>query len=106
MSNFEKELEETCSVMRVVISAMLDYPETLSVSPLSSHSGVVLRVACAPSDLGKLVGKQGRTARALRTILMAISKHNSFHLDLVQSSANPNRDDAASDVGRSVACLA
>lgn len=80
------DIETTCVVMLTVLSAMLDYPEVLSIVPLQSTSGVVLRVRCDPSDVCKLIGKQGRTARALRTVLMALSKRNSYHLEIAQPS--------------------
>lgn len=83
-AHLAENIEYTCVVMMTVLSAMLDYPESLSVVPVLSPSAVVLRVSCSQSELCKLIGKQGRTARALRTILMAVSKQHTFHLDIVQ----------------------
>ena len=80
-----QEVQQICVVMKTVLSAMLDRPETLKVVPHHSETGVVLSVQCDPSDISKLIGKQGRTARALRTVLMAVSKHNCFHLDIAES---------------------
>ena len=78
------DIETTCVVMLTVLSAMLDHPEFLSVVPLRSGSGVVLRVTCDASDVCKLIGKQGRTARALRTVLMALSRRNIYRLEITQ----------------------
>ena len=104
-AHLAEHVEHTCIVMMTVISAMLDYPESLSVVPILSSSAVVLRVSCSRSELSKLIGKQGRTARALRTILMAVSKQHTFHLDIVQQPPATQGDRAhisATDVGPSV----
>ena len=59
-----KELVETIAV------ALVDYPDDVAVTEVKGETTVVeLRVA--PSDLGKVIGKQGRTARAIRTLLRA-----------------------------------
>jgi predicted RNA-binding protein YlqC (UPF0109 family) len=56
------------------------------VEAFKDGDGTVLRLRVAPSDIGKVIGKQGRTARSMRTILGAASmklKHR-FALDIVE----------------------
>jgi predicted RNA-binding protein YlqC (UPF0109 family) len=51
---------------------MVDKPEDVSVEVVPMPGGVVLRYLVAPSDVGKLIGAQGRNARSLRVIVAAI----------------------------------
>ena len=53
--------------------ALVDNPEEVSVSEVEGEMTSVLELKVAKSDLGKVIGKQGRTARAMRTILSAAS---------------------------------
>jgi hypothetical protein len=60
-----KELIET------IAKALVDFPEQVEVNLVEGHQTTVLELRVAPADLGKVIGKQGRTARAVRTILGA-----------------------------------
>ncbi|HTD96897.1 MAG TPA: KH domain-containing protein [Edaphobacter sp.] len=71
--------------------ALVDNPEKVSVEALPDGEGTVLRLRVAQSDVGKVIGKQGRTARSMRTILSAASmkmKHR-FSLDILEESETP-----------------
>jgi predicted RNA-binding protein YlqC (UPF0109 family) len=72
--------------------ALVDIPDSVSVEAFKDGDGTVLRLRVAPSDIGKVIGKQGRTARSMRTILGAASmklKHR-FALDIVEESGQGN----------------
>ena len=56
-----------------IAQALVDYPEQVSVSEVDGNQTSVLELKVAKEDLGKVIGKQGRTARAMRTILSAAS---------------------------------
>ena len=56
-----------------IAQALVDHPEQVSVSEVEGNQTSVLELKVAKEDLGKVIGKQGRTARALRTILSAAS---------------------------------
>jgi uncharacterized protein len=56
-----------------IARALVDYPEQVSVSEVEGSQTSVLSLKVAKEDLGKVIGKQGRTARAMRTILSAAS---------------------------------
>jgi uncharacterized protein len=53
--------------------ALVDNPEQVKVSEIEGEQTSVLELRVAKEDLGKVIGKQGRTARAMRTILSAAS---------------------------------
>jgi predicted RNA-binding protein YlqC (UPF0109 family) len=74
-----------------IARALVDSPDQVSVETLRDGEGTVLRLRVASSDIGKVIGKQGRTARSLRTILAAASmkmKHR-FTLDILEEQ-NPS----------------
>jgi predicted RNA-binding protein YlqC (UPF0109 family) len=54
-----------------IAKALVDTPEEVSVRQLDGQQVTVLELKVAPGDLGKVIGKQGRTARAIRTLLGA-----------------------------------
>jgi predicted RNA-binding protein YlqC (UPF0109 family) len=56
-----------------IAQALVDHPEEVSVTEVEGNQTSVLELKVAKEDLGKVIGKQGRTARAMRTILSAAS---------------------------------
>ena len=58
-------------VVETVAKALVDHPEEVTVTQIDEDATVVLELRVAPQDLGKVIGKQGRTARAIRTLLRA-----------------------------------
>jgi uncharacterized protein len=73
--------------------ALVDNPDSVSVETFKDGDGTVLRLRVAASDIGKVIGKQGRTARSIRTILSAASmklKHR-FSLDIVEEGQAPEQ---------------
>jgi predicted RNA-binding protein YlqC (UPF0109 family) len=56
-----------------IAQALVDHPEQVSVIEIEGNQTSVLELKVAKDDLGKVIGKQGRTARAMRTLLSAAS---------------------------------
>lgn len=54
-----------------IVQAIVDQPDQVSVAEIVGEHTYVLELKVAKSDMGKVIGKQGRTAQALRTILSA-----------------------------------
>lgn len=54
-----------------VVKSLVDHPEEVRVDAKSNGDNLVLELTVAESDLGRVIGKSGRTARALRTMLSA-----------------------------------
>jgi len=72
-----------------IVRALVDKPESVSLELIQDRDSTVLRLRVAHQDIGKVIGKQGRTARSLRTILGAASMklQHRFSLDIVEESA-------------------
>ncbi len=60
-------------LINYIAQALVDHPEEVSVTEVEGNQTSVLELKVAKEDLGKVIGKQGRTARAMRTILSAAS---------------------------------
>ncbi len=54
-----------------IVKALVDQPEQVTVSEIEGAQTVVLELSVAKSDMGQVIGKQGRNAQAIRTILSA-----------------------------------
>ena len=60
-------------LVEVMVRQLVDEPELVSVTQINGSRSAVLEVHVAKTDIGKVIGKNGRTAQALRTILQAAS---------------------------------
>jgi uncharacterized protein len=69
-----------------IARALVDIPGEVEVEAKETDENTALRLRVAPSDVGKVIGKQGRTARSIRTILGAVSmKHrHRYTLDILE----------------------
>lgn len=64
---------EMKELIAYIAKALVDKPEAVEVSEVEGEQTSVIELKVAKEDLGKVIGKQGRTARAMRTILSAAS---------------------------------
>jgi predicted RNA-binding protein YlqC (UPF0109 family) len=60
-------------LINYLAQALVDHPEQVTVTEVEGNQTTVLELKVAKEDIGKVIGKQGRTARAMRTILNAAS---------------------------------
>lgn len=60
-------------LIKYIAQALVDYPEQVEVSEVQGEQTSVIELRVAKEDIGKVIGKQGRTARSIRTILSAAS---------------------------------
>lgn len=58
-------------LLEYLAKALVDYPEEVQVRMLEAERTVVLELRVSPEDMGKIIGKQGRIAQALRTVIKA-----------------------------------
>lgn len=56
-----------------IARALVDNTDQVSVAEVEGHQTLVLELRVAKSDLGKVIGKHGRTAKAMRTVLSAVA---------------------------------
>ncbi len=74
------------SLVENIAKALVDEPEQVSVQAVDEDETTVLELRVAAGDLGKVIGKQGRTARSIRTILGAagVKLHKRFTLEILE----------------------
>lgn len=72
----DKEFLET------VIKALVDKPEEVRIERSVDEMGVLLTLSVAPSDMGKIIGRSGNTAKAIRTILRVVGMKNNARVNL------------------------
>jgi len=58
-------------VLEIIAKALVDHPEEVSVSEVEGEQSMILELRVAESDMGKVIGKQGRIAKAIRTVVKA-----------------------------------
>ncbi len=63
-------------LIEFIAKALVDNPDQVKVTEIEGEKTSVIELSVAKEDLGKIIGKQGRTARAMRTILSAASTKN------------------------------
>jgi predicted RNA-binding protein YlqC (UPF0109 family) len=73
-------------LLEQVTKALVDAPDQVSVNSVDEDGETVLELTVAEGDLGKVIGKSGRTARALRTLLTAagIKAHKRYALEIIE----------------------
>lgn len=69
-----------------IAKVLVDHPDEVSVKEVAGEQVTVLELRVAPGDLGKVIGKQGRTARSIRTLLGAagVKLNRRFTLEILE----------------------
>lgn len=58
-------------VLEIIAKALVDHPEEVLVSEVEGEQSIILELRVAEGDMGKVIGKQGRIAKAIRTVVKA-----------------------------------
>lgn len=68
-----KKLSELAKMIEYMARMLVDLPDQVSINEIVGENTTVIELKVAKEDLGKIIGKQGRTARAVRTVLNGAS---------------------------------
>lgn len=80
-------MDQVKDLILIIARELVDYPEQVSVEVKESESTTIFELSVAKVDLGKIIGKHGRTADAIRTIVGAVSgkaRKKRFMLEIIQ----------------------
>ncbi len=66
-----------------LVKGIVEHPDEVQVTPRTQRRGRVLEVRVHPEDLGKVIGRGGRTAKALRTVVGAITPGGGVRVDFI-----------------------
>lgn len=58
-------------LLEIIARALVDYPEDVSVNEVEGENAIILELRVAKEDMGKVIGKQGRIAKAIRSVIKA-----------------------------------
>jgi len=73
---------EDKAFLEMVVKALVDNPNDVQVDRKVDEMGVLLTLTINPADMGKVIGKEGATAKALRTILRVVGMKNNARVNL------------------------
>ncbi len=62
-------------LLHMIATELVDNKEMVSVSQIEEDDKIILQLKVAPEDMGKVIGKQGRIAKSIRTIIKATTSH-------------------------------
>lgn len=70
------------AVLTHVVRSIVDDPEQVTVDSSESHGKVRLEVRVGPGDLGRVIGRRGRTAQSIRTVVRAAATRDGVEVDV------------------------
>ncbi|MBI4022744.1 KH domain-containing protein [Candidatus Berkelbacteria bacterium] len=95
-------MEKDQQFVEMVVKELVDHPEDVKVERRVDEMGVLLTLSVNPEDMGKIIGKEGRTAKSIRTLLRVLGARNNSRVNLKIEDPAGGRvyspgDDSASD---------
>ncbi len=102
--------EKDQAFLDYTVKSLVDSPDKVSIDRTVDEMGVLLTLKVDPSDMGQIIGRQGQTARAIRTLLRVVGAKNNARVNLKiyepeGSTRGPRRDsrrNSSEDVDTSV----
>ena len=73
MASSRRNRVELSPLVSYMAANLVDQPEMVGVKQIDADGSVILEVRVAPDDMGKVIGRHGRVARAMRTVVKAIA---------------------------------
>jgi predicted RNA-binding protein YlqC (UPF0109 family) len=70
------------SVVEVVVKTLVDHPDAVKVAESTRRGMTIVELTTAPGDMGKIIGRQGRTAAALRTLVALTAERHGIRAQL------------------------
>ena len=70
-----------------VVTSMVNHPDDVRVVSSETSRGDLLEIHVHPDDLGRVIGRSGRTAKAIRTVVNALADGRSVRVDVVDTDA-------------------
>lgn len=70
------------SVLDLLVTSLVDDPDAVRIDPIEQRDRVRLEVRVGPDDMGRVIGKRGRVANAIRTVVRAAAVRDDVHVDV------------------------
>src|SRR5579872_3818444 len=104
-------MDQDVQFLEYVVKALVDNPSDVKIERTVDEMGVLVKLTVSPADMGKIIGRQGNTAKAIRTLLRVIGMKNNSRVNLKinepaggmgeaggRQSATKSLDDAMADL--------
>ncbi|MBI3632903.1 MAG: KH domain-containing protein [Candidatus Vogelbacteria bacterium] len=75
-------MEKDQVFLEALIKALVDHPESVKITRVVDEMGVLLTLDVHPEDMGKVIGRSGNTAKAIRTLLRVVGMKNNARVNL------------------------
>src|ERR1051326_6228481 len=93
-------MERDQQFLEYVVKALVDNPDDVKISRTVDEMGVLLRLSVNKDDMGKVIGRSGATAKAIRTILRVVGMKNDARVNLkIEEPEGGMRSGGADNVG-------
>ncbi|MBN1641751.1 MAG: KH domain-containing protein [Anaerolineae bacterium] len=69
-------------LIQFIASSIVEHPEEVRISKVAGETTVIYELSVATEDVGRVIGRRGRTANAMRTVLRAASGHRGLRVNL------------------------
>lgn len=80
--------------LEYIVKALVDYPDDVKIDRTVDEMGVLITMTVNSADMGKIIGRQGNTAKAIRTLLRVIGMKNNARVNLKINEPEGGRVDA------------
>lgn len=99
--------ERDAQFLEYVVKALVDNPEAVKINRTVDEMGVLLTLVVDPADMGKIIGRSGNTAKAIRTLLRVVGMKNNARVNLKinEPDGTERKDGAMKSVDEAMADL-
>lgn len=86
-----KETQKDQEFVEYVVKSLVDHPDKVKTTRKVDEMGVLITLDIAPEDMGQIIGRQGQTAKAIRTLLKVVGAKNKARVNLKISEPEGGR---------------
>jgi len=97
--------EKDQAFLEFVVKELVDNPDKVKVERKVDEMGVLLTLDVAPEDMGKIIGRSGNTAKAIRTLLRVVGMKNNARVNLKINEPEGGMRQSAANVDEAMAAL-
>ncbi len=97
------EKEQDSVFLEYVVKSLVDHPDEVKINRVVDEMGVLITLDVNPEDMGKIIGRSGNTAKAIRTLLRVVGMKNNARVNLkINEPAGGTRHASTSHASKSV----
>ena len=96
-------MERDAQFLEYVVKSLVDVPDEVKINRTVDEMGVLLTLSVSPLDMGKIIGRTGNTAKAIRTLLRVVGMKNNARVNLkINEPAGSTHVPGAGSASRSI----